>query len=115
MEQKRLQKLESIAKKIASEHILWSLTEEEDIFWIITITQVKVSTDLSYLDIYVSSMQNKENLTKVLASRAYKLQKEIAKNISIKKIPRVRFRYDDAWEISSWINHTLHSLDINNL
>ena len=115
MEQKRLQKLESIAKKIASEHILWSLTEQEDIFGIITITWVKVSSDLSYLDIYVSSMKNKQELTKTLATRAYKLQKEIAKNISIRKVPRVRFRYDSQWEIASGINHTLHSLDINNL
>ena len=113
MEQKRLQKLESITKKIASEHILWSLTAEEDIFGIITITWVTVSSDLSYLDIHVSSMKNKEALTKALSTRAYKLQKEIAKNVSIRKIPRVRFRYDEGWEIASDINHTLHTLDIN--
>ncbi len=115
MEQKRLQKLESIAKRIASEHILSSLTAEEDIFGIITITWVTASSDLSYLDIHVSSMRNKDDLTKALSSRAYKIQKEIAKNVSIRKIPRVRFRYDEQWEIASGINHTLHSLDINNL
>ena len=113
MEQKRLQKLESIAKKIASEHILWSLTEAEDIFGIITITGVKVSSDLSYLDIYVSSLENKGILAKTLANRAHKLQREIAKNISIRKIPKVRFRYDEQWEIASDINYTLHTLDIN--
>ena len=115
MEQKRLEKLEWIVKRIASEHILGSLTEAEDIFWIITITGVTISSELSYLDIHVSSMKNQEELTKVLAKRAYKLQKEIAKNVSIRRIPRVRFKYDSDWEIASWINSTLHSLDINNL
>lgn len=96
MDAKRLQKLESIAKKIASEQILSSLTDEEDIFGIITITKVKVSTDLSYIDIYVSSMKKKEDLCKTLSTRAHKIQRELAKNISIRKIPRVRLRYDEA-------------------
>jgi ribosome-binding factor A len=99
MNTERLKKLERLSKQLVSNFVLEELEDSEKTFWIITITWVKISSDLSYIDIYVSSFLNSGLLTKTLAKHNYEIQKRLNKNIEIRKLPKIRFRYDDSWKI----------------
>jgi len=112
MREERLKKLEWVIIEIIWNFFLEELREIESDFWIINISWVKISSDLSYLDIYVSSLKNKEMLTKTLAKHAYQIQKRLNNKISLRKLPRVRFRYDDIGEKSYNLNMKIKNLDI---
>lgn len=102
MKNERLKKLESVAQELVSRFIFEELEDSEKEFWIITITWVKISSDLSYLDIYVSSMKNPDILPKTLAKHNHEIQSKLGKSLLIRKLPRIRFRYDNKWE--TWQN-----------
>lgn len=110
MKAERIQKAQSISKKLLSEYILQDLQELSVDFWIITITQVIISNDLSYMDIYVSSLKNMENLTKSLWEIAPNMQKILGKKIDFIKVPRIRFRYDESWIQSFQVYKTIKEL-----
>lgn len=99
MNNERIKKLESLTKELVTWFIFEELEDYEKDFWIITITWVKISSDISYLDIYVSSLLNWNLLTKTLAKHNYWIQKKLNKAIDIRKLPRIRFRYDSSWEV----------------
>ncbi len=98
MNKDRIKKLESVAQKLLSEIIFEEIEDVESIFWIITITWVKISSDLSYLDVFVSSFMQKEILPKTLAKHGYDIQKRFNLKMDLVKIPKIRFRYDASWE-----------------
>lgn len=110
MDNKRHKKLESLSKELISDLIKEELPDEENIFWLITITKIVISSDLSYLDVWVSSITNSEKLTKVLAKYNYPIQSRYYKLVQIRKLPRIRYRYDDKWEISSNVLKTINKL-----
>jgi len=112
MKQDRLKRAESISKKLLSEYLISDFQELSAEFGIVTITEVHISSDLSYLDISVSSLKNSEELTKVLSERAHEMQRLLGKKIEFIKVPRIRFRYDDTGKTSFEIHQTLHDLDI---
>jgi len=107
MNTKRLKKLERISRELVSSFIVENLGDKEKIFWIITITEIKISTDLSYIDIYVSSITNGNILTKALKKYNFEIQRELNKNINIRKLPKVRFRYDNKWAIWQEVSETI--------
>ena len=103
MNKERLKKLERVSKDLLSNYIYQEVDEIENTFWIITVTWVKISSDLSYLDVYISCFKNKELLPKALAKHGYDFQKMLNKAIQIRKLPKIRFRYDGKWELSQEI------------
>ena len=98
MNKERIKKLESVTKQIVTTLIFQELEDSEKNFWIITILWVRISSDLSYLDIYVSSLKNWEILAKTLATHNHDIQSKLNKTLSIRKLPRIRFRYDNSWK-----------------
>lgn len=112
MNKERLKKIESESKKILSNIIFEEASDLLGDFWIITITEVKISNDFSYLDLFVSSIKNKEILTKKLAKINHIVQHRYNKAINIRKLPKIRYRYDDKWETSSKILDTLSNIKI---
>lgn len=111
MNNERLKKLEKTSKKILSDILFEETADLMNEFWIITLTEVVVSPDLSYLDIYVSSLKNGEKLTKTLAKRNYIVQHKYNSSIGIRKLPRIRYRYDESGAIWQKICKTIN--DIN--
>ena len=99
MNEQRIKKLERVSRELVSSFIFEELEDAEKTFWIITITWVKISSDLSYLDIFVSSLLNSDILPKTLAKHNYEIQKRLIKSIDIRKLPKIRFRYDHKWAI----------------
>lgn len=99
MNQERIKKLERVSRELVTNYIFEELEDSELTFWIITITWVKISSDISYLDIFVSSLNNWEILTKTLAKHNYNIQWRFNKALNIRKLPKIRFRYDNSWAI----------------
>ena len=106
MNKDRLKKLEMTSHKILSDLIFEETSEIWVDFWIITITEVTISPDLSYLDVWVSALKNEEILAKTLAKKNYIIQWKYNKIINIRKLPKIRYRYDkkgkiwqEIWEI----------------
>lgn len=115
MNQDKLKKLESISKRFISNFILEEVREVESDFWIITVTWVKISSDLSYLDVYVSSFKNALILPKTLAHYDYDMQRWLNKHLDIRKLPKIRFRYNDEWEFSQKVTMKLNEIIKENL
>ena len=110
MNQEKIKKLENISRWIIAEFFMEELREVEAEFSLINIAKVEISSDLSYLDIFVSSFKNQELLTKTLAKYAPEMNRKLHKKLSLRKMPKIRFRYDESWEISSEILWTINNL-----
>ncbi len=108
-------KLEQIMRVIVSRFITEELPDNENIFGLINISAIILSPDGSYLDIHVSCFNNPETLTKVLARYAYIIQKHIWKEVWMRVNPRVRFRYDESWELWQNITKEINKLDIEDM
>ncbi len=112
MKKERLEKLEALALQLLPEIIFDEIDKEElQDFWLLTITKVKISTDLSYLDIFVSSIKNIDLLPKFLASHNGKIQRRFNKSLDLRKFPRIRYRIDKSWENSSKILEELKKVE----
>lgn len=114
MKEDRLKKMQSMIWALASEFLFMEAKEIEDEFWLINVTWVKLASDLSYLDIFVSSFKNQENLCKALSKYDYEIVKKINERVQLRKSPRIRFRYDEKWEISRNITSLINTLEIPN-
>ncbi len=108
----RIKKLESVAHELVTNFIFEEMSEESMKFGIITVTWVRISSDLSYLDIYVSSLRESSSLTKALASHGTQIQKKLNKSLSIRKLPRIRFRYDETGAIWEDVCKAINDLDL---
>ena len=69
----------------------------------VSVNEVKVSKDLSYADVYVTSLdagtaQDKEELVGVLNKAGGFFRSELSKRHSMRTTPRLRFHYDEAAE-----------------
>ncbi len=111
MKQERLKKAENIAKKYIAEYIVHELGDLSLEYGLVTVTWVEISADLSYADIYVSALRNKETLPKSLAPYAHNIHRLLAKNIDFVKVPKIRFRYDESWERLWHISEIISHLD----
>jgi ribosome-binding factor A len=98
--------------KIASDYIIEELKEESQDFGIITITESKISPDFSYVDFYVSSITQSELLTKFLAVHAQEIENRMCRKMSIRKVPKVRFRYDESGKTAFEIYQEIKKLPL---
>lgn len=101
MKNDRRIKAQSICKKIIREFFIENLEEQAQLtHGIITVTDVEIASELSYLDIYVSSLKEAATLPKTLSPYAENIERLLAKKIDFLKIPKVRFRYDNSGQES---------------
>ena len=110
MNQERIKKLERVSRELVSSFIFEELEDAELTFWIITVTWVKISSDLSYLDIFISSFLNWEILAKTLAKHNREIQWRFNRALNIRKLPKIRFRYDNSWAIWEEICKVINSI-----
>lgn len=82
-------------------------------FGLITITDVKVSTDLSYAKIYVVTHDEKktELVLQRLNEMARSLRFQLGKIIRIKKIPQLHFYHDKSIAEGDHISKLLNKLE----
>lgn len=106
----RRKKIQRACRKLIDTFLQQDIPDNENIFWIINIGEIILSPDSSYLDIHVSSFYKPDVLTKTLAKYAFLLQKDIWKQIGLRRSPKVRFRYDESWAISTDVTNTINSI-----
>lgn len=108
-------KLETTSRKLISNFVIERIEDNDRIFWLINVNWVEISSDLSYLDVFVSSFENTELLTKTLAKYARNMESIILKNLEMRKVPRIRFRYDEKWEIGQKVIAEINKLEIKDI
>ncbi len=101
------------AREIVWRFIVEELPDSENIFGIINISDIIISPDGSYLDVCVSCFNKEELLTKTLAKYAYIIQRYIWKKMWMRLNPKLRFRYDDSWEVWQEITNQINALEIS--
>ena len=111
MEKNRQKKIEKIIRRITSDFISQELPDEDNLFGIINISEIKLSPDGSYVDIIVSSFIKQDILCKTLAKSAYIIQRHIGKEIGLRMSPKVRFRYDDTGRVGAEVNEVISEID----
>ena len=85
----RMDKINELIKQEVSVLILQIVPDE-----IISVTEVKVSKDLSYAKIWISSLKNTEDAVKKCQSEASGMQKELAGKIIMRRVPKLHFVAD---------------------
>ncbi len=78
------------------------------------ITKVRVDNELSYANIYVSSMQGSEEADSILEGLNHAsgyLRRELTQRIQLRHFPRLRFYWDPSPEHADRIDELIASLD----
>ncbi len=82
----------------------------------VTITEVKVSNDLSYAKVYFTVLdQNKiEETKKALKSASGFIRHELRERVDIRQIPELEFVYDESIEYGQRIENIIEELKAEN-
>ena len=82
----------------------------------VTITEVKVSNDLSYAKVYFTVLdQNKiEETEKALKSASGFIRHELRERVDIRQIPELEFVYDESIEYGQRIENIIEELKAEN-
>jgi ribosome-binding factor A len=94
----RILKVSKLVKQEVGKLILSDINFSSDV--VVTVTKVEISSDLHYADVFVSSFpaeQSKE-VKKALDENIYFLQQKINKKLSMKSVPKIRFKIDKSGE-----------------
>jgi len=76
----------------------------------VTLNEVKVSRDLSYADVYFTMLgqTDHESATEALSKAAGFLRSELAKVLTARTTPKLRFHYDDSVENGERMAKAIH-------
>lgn len=77
----------------------------------VTITEVEVSPDLRQAQVYVSALDNAEEILRALVSASGYLRRQLAERLSLRFVPEVSFRWDRSLERGQRILELLHGLE----
>jgi ribosome-binding factor A len=83
----------------------------------ITITRVRLSSDLKYAKVYFSAMGSEEQRTgseKALKRAVNFLRRELGKKLNIRYIPEIKFFFDDSLDYAEHMNSLFKKIDGQN-
>lgn len=95
----RLKRLEKLALQRASQIVLFELSDPRLEF--VTLTRVKLSSDLSHLRVYWSCIGTEADRNKIshaLDDASGEVQRGIGESLRTRRTPRVKFEYDASIE-----------------
>ena len=102
----RVEKLDSILMKEISSIIQFDLNNPDVGFC--TVSEVKLSNDLSKAKVYVSFFGNNYGIAALKRSKGF-IKSTLAKRIKIRKIPDIEFVVDDSLERVSRIEEIINN------
>lgn len=109
-------KTERIASNLVKEisYILMTEVKNKDINFV-TITDVKLSDDLSFAKVYYTVLDEntKKETDKALKSAAGFIRHELRDRVDIRQIPELRFVYDESIEYSEKIEDIIEQIHEN--
>ena len=80
----------------------------------VTVTELRVTNDLSYATIYYTVPDYlKEKIVVSLDKAKGFLRSELARRVKARKMPELIFKYDEALEYGNHINEILNKLNIS--
>lgn len=110
-------KIERIASQLVKEisYILANKIKDQDIQFV-TITDCKVTTDLSFCKVYFTVLdeKKKETTLKALKNASGYIRKELADRIDIRHIPELQFIFDESIEYGNKIEHLIEQIHDKN-
>jgi ribosome-binding factor A len=115
MKQERQNKMDSKIQEILSQKIFELTMEIQQDYGLITVNSTRLAPDMSYIDVFVSSIKNQEILCKTLATYAQELKESLKNKIVLRKMPIIRFRYDKSMETENKMLAQINALDIPNI
>ena len=107
----RFGRIDEEVKKEISQIINYEL-KEPSVTGMISVTKVKVTTDLSYAKVAVSILNSKdvkETLAGLKKSAGY-IRSELAKRINLRNTPEIIFELDDSLEYGAKIDSILKDI-----
>lgn len=105
-----LQRLESLALRELS--LILRQDAKNNYLSHVTVTEVRITNDLSYMTVYYTFYQGKEeNYQQALNDCKGYLRSELAKKLKARKMPELIFKYDEALAYGNHINEILSSLN----
>lgn len=81
-----------------------------DIAMGVSITEVRLSPDLQYADVYVSAIKGASEAIEYLQTKKGAIRKGIATEINAHTVPVLRFRSDDRGEKADKLDRLIESL-----
>jgi ribosome-binding factor A len=81
----------------------------------VTVTEVKIDSELMYADVYVNALGEEEREKEVLLGlkRASGfLRREVGQRIRVRNTPELHFHWDTTLERGEYLNQIINSLDI---
>ena len=105
--QKR-QRLEQDAKVALSNIILYKV-KDPSVTGLITVTDVKITPDQKYAQVYVSifGKQNKENVIDALKKAKGYIRSELGKTVKMRNVPELVFELDDSMEYGAHMDKVI--------
>ena len=77
----------------------------------VTITEVRITNDLSFMTVYYTFYQGEvENYQKVLEDSKGYLRSELARKLKARKMPELIFKYDESLAYGNHIDDLLQSI-----
>ena len=107
----RINRIDEEYKKELS-NIIDRELKDPNITGLISVTKVKVSTDLKYAKVYVSIMgaKNLQETMKGLKNASGYIRTELAKRINLRNTPEITFEIDDSIEYGAKIDSILKEI-----
>ena len=109
-------KIERLNHKFAIEisNIIKGEVKDERIDFV-TVTDVSITNDLSHAKVYVTVLKDEErdNAIKALNKARGFIEMELSKRVDIRKMPELKFVYDESIEYSNNIENIIERLNNN--
>ena len=107
--------VERLAKTMSRELSILLCREARDAnLSAVTVTEVRVTNDLSYATIYYTVPDYlKEKIVGSLDKAKGFLRSELARRVKARKMPELIFKYDEALEYGNHINEIINKLNKN--
>ncbi|EKD28535.1 MAG: Ribosome-binding factor A [uncultured bacterium] len=112
----RLKKINSLLKKILSEIINNEIDFAGKTSFFYTVTEVKVTPDLHYADVFISVLGTKEKSDvgySKLCKRLKQIQHLLATRIQMKFTPKITFKLDSSFDYAFHITEVLNKIKEN--
>ena len=110
-------KIDRIASQLLKEisYVIAYEVKDSDIRFV-TVTDVKVTNDLSFAKVYVTVLREdkKEETLKALKSAAGFIRRKLAERLEIRHIPELEFVYDESIEYGKKIEDIIENIHENN-
>jgi len=112
MRSTRMRRTDDLVRRVISEALLTKVQDPRIGF--VSVIGVRVSPEFDTARVYVSVLggeEEREESLKGLRSAASFLQSELAREIRMRRVPRLRFLYDDSVDRGFRIDATLRDLE----